>query len=224
MNDAEGRPWSCMFAGASGKPGFVSSPNWVRLDMEVHVWDGDPFKENVNEFSQEGGMLAAGIGIEFSTRRRNKFAGHISEIRKRGDTYRLKMMVNQAIGYVIIFVDLCDKPANASRSNCPKYINVRDLQPHPDTHPIVAYRVPHLHSGDRLPDELISLIQNADTVFIGSTYEARDAEKVRFPSHVGSNQRGGKSGFVRVRPSDGRTVVLPDYSGTPDSPLPKLNF
>jgi len=27
------------------------------------------------------------------------------------------------------------------------------------------------------------------------------------------NHRGGLPGFVRVRPSDGRTVVLPDFSG-----------
>jgi hypothetical protein len=27
------------------------------------------------------------------------------------------------------------------------------------------------------------------------------------------NQRGGLPGFIRVLPSDGRTLVLPDYSG-----------
>lgn len=36
----------------------------------------------------------------------------------------------------------------------------------------------------------------------------------RFPSHVGANQRGGRPGYIRVKPSDGRTVALPDYSGT----------
>ena len=45
-------------------------------------------------------LLAAGIGIEFSTRRRNKFAGYIRDIHKKGDSYHLEMIVNQAIGYV----------------------------------------------------------------------------------------------------------------------------
>ncbi len=65
--------------------------------MNVRVWEGDPFKENVESF-RDGKMLMAGIGIEFSTRRRNKFAGHVFELRQIGDTYQLKMVVNQAIG------------------------------------------------------------------------------------------------------------------------------
>ena len=34
-----------------------------------------------------------------------------------------------------------------------------------------------------------------------------------FPPHAGMNARSGLPGFIRVSPSDGRTVVLPDYSG-----------
>lgn len=66
---------------------------------------------------------------------------------------------------------------------------------------------------DRLPEEAISLILKSDTVFFGTTYEARKEDAVKFPSHVGMNQRGGRAGFIRVLPSDGRTVILPDYSG-----------
>lgn len=98
--DDTGRPWSCILAGSAGEPGFVSSPNWDRLDMDVRVWPGDPFKENINLFGTGQKILAAGIGIEFSTRRRNKFAGYISDVRKHGDSYQIKLIVNQAIGYV----------------------------------------------------------------------------------------------------------------------------
>lgn len=56
-------------------------------------------------------------------------------------------------------------------------------------------------------------MHKADTVFVGSVYEASEDYTTKFPSHVGQNQRGGRPGFVRVRPSDGKTVVLPDYSG-----------
>ena len=96
--DEEGRPWSCILAGAEGKPGFVTSPKWDRLDMHVRVWEGDPFKENIEQYGDGKNVLIAGIGIEFSTRRRNKFAGHISVARKRDDEYRITAMVNQAIG------------------------------------------------------------------------------------------------------------------------------
>ena len=66
----------------------------------------------------------------------------------------------------------------------------------------------------RLPEDVISFIVNSDTVFIGSSYVAEAHNAAKFPSHVGMNQRGGRAGFIRVLPSDGRTVILPDYSGT----------
>ena len=72
----------------------------------------------------------------------------------------------------------------------------------------------HMSESDRLPDSIIDFIHTADTVFIGTSYHAQDKDKLFYPSHVGQNQRGGKPGFVRVKRSDGRTVILPDYSGT----------
>ena len=66
---------------------------------------------------------------------------------------------------------------------------------------------------DRLPNELADFILQSDTVWLGSSYEARREDRAKYPSHVGANARGGRPGFVRVLPSDGRTLVLPDYSG-----------
>ena len=66
---------------------------------------------------------------------------------------------------------------------------------------------------DRLPDDVIDFIHASDTVFLGTSYKAREEDAEFFPSHVGQNQRGGRQGFVRAKRSDGRTVVLPDYSG-----------
>lgn len=66
----------------------------------------------------------------------------------------------------------------------------------------------------RLPEDVVSFVVNSDTVFLGSSYVADAANATKFPSHVGMNQRGGRAGFIRVVPSDGRTVVLPDFSGT----------
>lgn len=57
------------------------------------------------------------------------------------------------------------------------------------------------------------MITTADTVFIASIYKSSPETASQFPSHAGMNARGGLPGFIRVLPSDGRSVVLPDYSG-----------
>jgi NAD(P)H-flavin reductase len=66
---------------------------------------------------------------------------------------------------------------------------------------------------DKLPDEAIDFIKCADTVFIGSIYKSEAVHTARHPSHAGMNSRGGLPGFVRVMPSDRRTIIVPDYSG-----------
>jgi hypothetical protein len=96
--------------------------------------------------------------------------------------------------------------------NCPKYINIRDLVPHSRRQPWLVYERLHLESNERMPEDVIDFITSADTVFLGSVYHAKPTDKM-FPSHVGMNQRGGRPGFIRVRPSDGQTIVIPDYSG-----------
>ncbi|KAI0317623.1 hypothetical protein OF83DRAFT_1058353 [Amylostereum chailletii] len=196
--DARGRPWGSILAGQDGAPGFVQSPNEQELRIRARVWEGEPLVENLERWMGEGPQrskfLTAGIGIEFTTRRRNKFAGWVKDARKVEEgVFELSLHVNQALG------------------NCPKYINIRNLVPHPATNPHIAHRELDLHSP--LPAEIIAFIHAADTVFVGSTYVAKASDAHRFPSHAGMNQRGGRAGFLRVRPSDGRTVVLPDYSG-----------
>jgi predicted pyridoxine 5'-phosphate oxidase superfamily flavin-nucleotide-binding protein len=95
--DDQNRPWTSIFAGRSGQPGFISSPSWNRLDMDIRLWEGDPFWENSQLFDGKR-MEIAGIGIEFSTRRRNKFAGFVFDIQQNGDTYKLKLQVDEALG------------------------------------------------------------------------------------------------------------------------------
>lgn len=102
---------------------------------------------------------------------------------------------------------------NVLPRNCPKYINVRKLTPHPDTRPEVIHRHPNLAPQDRLPEETIEFILQADMVFVGSIYKSSSSTAERYPSHAGMNARSGLPGFVRVSPSDGRTIVIPDYSG-----------
>lgn len=98
--DATGRPWGSILAGHEGKIGFIRSSSNTTLGIKATVWDGDPLKENVKTFSRamEDKMLVAGIGIEFSTRRRNKFAGWISKMDLQNNSLYLEVNVNQAIG------------------------------------------------------------------------------------------------------------------------------
>lgn len=91
------------------------------------------------------------------------------------------------------------------------------------TKPRVTHQENNLPPSIRLPSELIAFIISSDTVFLGSSYSASQEDARRFPSHVGMNHRGGRPGFVRVR-NDGRTLVLPDYSGERQVAAVKLDY
>ncbi|KAJ7092088.1 hypothetical protein B0H15DRAFT_883509 [Mycena belliarum] len=193
--DEIGRPWGSILAGLDGQPGFVWAPRYTTLSVDAKLWEGEPLVKNSKRFAKDGRMLVAGIGIEFPTRRRNKFAGTISRLEQVDDRLRLDFLVNEALG------------------NCPKYINARDLVPYPNTKPHVDNQDLDLSPGQRLPDDAIAFVTRSDTVFLGTTYEAFAEDSMRFPSHLGMNHRGGRPGFIRVAPADGRTVVIPDFSG-----------
>lgn len=106
-----------------------------------------------------------------------------------------------------------DVEVREALGNCPKYINTRTLVPHPDTHPSIAHRNLHMGPDDRLPGELVDIITAAVTVFVATVYRAAARTAERHPSHAGMSARSGLPGFVRVSPSDGSTVVVPEYSG-----------
>lgn len=97
--DHQKRPWGSILAGPEGKRGFISSTKYSTLTVDAKVWQGDPLLLTAELFGRKDPMLAAGIGIELSTRRRNKFAGVVSQLQLRGDRVHLQLSVNQAIGY-----------------------------------------------------------------------------------------------------------------------------
>ncbi|KAF7712043.1 Uncharacterized protein PECH_005338 [Penicillium ucsense] len=202
--DKDGRPWGSIASGPNGDIGFIQSPSAHSLSIHVKSWAGDPLLKTLNELtSQKCSRLAvsetqltAGLGIEFTTRRRNKLAGFIADAEALGDLeYRVELTVTQALG------------------NCPKYINVRNLVSYPESRAKVLFDKPSLSALERLPDKVIEFIQSADTVFMASIFKPTPTIAQRYPAHAGMNARSGLPGFVRVRPSDDRTVVIPDYSG-----------
>lgn len=96
--DADGRPWSSIVASATGKRGFIKSPGETRLRINVRMWEGDPLINNLKLVGHEN-VLLAGLGIDFSNRRRNKFAGHVTSVQYVGPLdARIDVEVNQALG------------------------------------------------------------------------------------------------------------------------------
>lgn len=105
--DNEGRPWSSIVAGKSGEPGFMQSQYENELSMELELWPDDPIVANLSPIQKDPDktILVAGLGIEFPTRRRNKFAGHIFELSSynyNGNVSRyyryIRITANQTIG------------------------------------------------------------------------------------------------------------------------------
>lgn len=82
-------------------------------------------------------------------------------------------------------------------SNCPKYIQARILESETESKDQLSVR----HSTE-LSDQQKSLIQGADTFFIGSHHKEGGAD---------ASHRGGNPGFIHVL--DDNTLRFPDYSG-----------
>ncbi|OAX41817.1 hypothetical protein K503DRAFT_833363 [Rhizopogon vinicolor AM-OR11-026] len=182
--DRQCRPWASILCSSDGMPNFISSPTDNSLMVKAHLWSGDPIIQNFSFIQLHDGELPliSGIGLEVSTRRRNEFAGHVSEVSFQDLDIDLTLVVTQALGL------------------CPKYINIRSLRL-------------SLGKEERLPDNAIAFIHAADTAFLSTSYVAAEEDASTYPSRLGVNHRGGRPGFVRVRPSDGKTLVLPNYAG-----------
>ncbi|KAF8548815.1 hypothetical protein OG21DRAFT_1500790 [Imleria badia] len=194
--DDEGRPWASILCSSEGTPGFIHSPSNTALHINACLWPGDPISFTLSHLDgREDNLLASGLGLEPSTRRRNKFSGRVSDASFDGNDLTLELSVSHALGL------------------CPKYIKVAKLEPYPNVAPRVVHDRRHMMQGTRLPDDVIQFIHQADTAYLATSYVARSEDADVHPSRVSTNHRGGRPGFVRVRPGDGRTLVLPNYNG-----------
>jgi len=81
-------------------PNFISSPTDVSLTVRAHLWPGDPIIQNFRSAQLHHGKppLISGIGVEVSSRRRNKFGGHISDVSFQDLDVDLTLTVTQALG------------------------------------------------------------------------------------------------------------------------------
>ena len=94
--DPVGRPWATILI---GEPGFLSSPDPRTLHIDAYPQDGDPAASGILP-----GARIGLLGIELSTRRRNRMNGRVIDADVSGFT----VMVEQSFG------------------NCPQYIQRRD--------------------------------------------------------------------------------------------------
>lgn len=178
--DGQQRPWASMLVGA---PGFVTAPDAHSLRIGTAPDPQDALADAVRAGAQVGLL-----GIELTTRRRNRMNGPVVE---RGEGH-FRVSVQQSFG------------------NCPKYIQVRELRLQPGT----ATPGPTLITSGVLPPEAAACVAQADTFFI-ATASADAAQQEAAPNGgVDVSHRGGKPGFVRATQEHGHTVLTsPDFVG-----------
>ncbi len=158
--DQQGHPWATFLSGQSG---FIQSPNDTHLNIGAKLPAGDPL-----EGALTGGQKVGLLGIELSTRRRNRLNGLIA----RTDQESLTLRVEQSFG------------------NCPQYIHPRNVQfsPQHETSESVKQH-------ETLTDDLSEVVNKANVFFIASR-SAELTQDTK--SGVDVSHRGGKKGFVHI--------------------------
>lgn len=175
LTDHKGYPWPIpMF----GQVGFVQSPNETTLDFT-----GIPSLLSTLNIEFQTGQKIGMLGIQLSTRRRNRVNGVIQTI---GDK-SFSMQVEQSFG------------------NCPKYIRKRTLNWVTCLHTLQLSRDEKLVSG--MGVNSLALIERADTFFIASRTKHFDEDK---RSGIDASHRGGNPGFVTV---ENNKLQFPDFRG-----------
>ncbi|MFB3117474.1 MAG: pyridoxamine 5'-phosphate oxidase family protein, partial [Myxococcota bacterium] len=174
--DTSGRPWASVLV---GRVGFVTSPDPHTLVIDTPRIYGDPLNDSVSEGSPVGVL-----GIEYSTRRRNRLAGKIATLKDE----TLEIRVDQTFG------------------NCPQYIQAREPEFLAEIDSVGDAR--RIQRMDRLSDRAQEIVSRADNFYI-ATYYSEDPNDVTHGADV--SHRGGKPGFVRI--DDDGALTLPDFTG-----------
>ena len=175
LADQNGHPWATTL---SGPPGFMSSADESLLTIKAWLDPGDPLHSCIRD-----GAPVGGLGIELSTRRRNRINGRVENC-VIGEGFSIR--VQQSFG------------------NCPKYIQQRNERPRLRSKPAPKFR-----TASHLGDDEVGFIAEADTFFIASRSAQLDEEESSQGLDV--SHRGGLSGFVQV--VSRAELCFPDFSG-----------
>jgi len=175
LADQNGHPWATTL---SGPPGFMNSSQEDLLAIKAWVDRGDPLHSCIRD-----GAPVGGLGIDFSTRRRNRINGRIENCIV-GEGFSIR--VQQSFG------------------NCPKYIQARHVRPQLRSKP-----VPKRRMASYLTDNEVNFIAGADTFFIAS--RSPQLDELDSSQGLDVSHRGGLPGFVRVVSQN--EICFPDFSG-----------
>ncbi len=200
--DNRGRPWVSVLVMTSDDDPSVGIKvlDDNTTDVIAQTSPYDPFARALQQepASTGDGRLFAGVGIDFSNRRRNKIAGSVDTVSVE-DTgkVQLRLTSNQHLG------------------NCPKYITVRTLA-HAQRTAELSYDSFYA-STSALPADAKAVVDRASTVFLATKHSTEDNAS-GIQADMGVNHRGGAPGFTRIyeeEDGDGVTtyLVLPDHSG-----------
>lgn len=157
-----------------GEPGFVQSVDGRHLIIRRSSMAASPGDPVLRRtaIGRDVGLLA----IELASRRRLRINGTVESI----SVDEIAMLVRESV------------------PNCPKYIQSR--------RPLVVSARPSLpapgESGRAVDEQRRTLVERADTAFVGSVHPARGAD---------ASHRGGAPGFIQV--VDTATLRIADYPG-----------
>jgi len=186
--DKKGWPWATLLCNNSAfnEAAFITSQNNKKLTINSKPIIGEPLAEMLNHDKphQTKNTRIGLLGIELSTRRRNRLAGHITQV---NDT-SIKIEVDQAFG------------------NCPQYIQMRELIKIDKE----AQEEPEVTLINKFDNKTKEFIQNSDTFFVASYVKTKN-DKANINEGVDVSHRGGRPGFIRV--DDDSTLTIPDYTG-----------
>lgn len=182
--DGRGYPWALpVFDHPSAKEAFIDSPDATRLDISGIAASGLPTLIDVLKLDVNHGQKVGMLGIELSTRRRNRLNGVLNHI--TDDSFSID--VEQSFG------------------NCPQYIQTRELRWHvADNQRKEFGEIPISQTIDQQSQQFI---ENTDTFFIASRTKTFNTDS---RTGIDASHRGGKPGFVKV---EDNTLYFPDFSG-----------
>ncbi|RLA16009.1 MAG: flavin-nucleotide-binding protein [Gammaproteobacteria bacterium] len=177
-SDRHGQPVASLL---TGEPGFISSPTAQSMTITAKPVAGDALDDNLRPGSPIGLL-----GIDFSTRRRNRANGRVTETGRADGGFSLQ--IDQAFG------------------NCPAYIKKRDME-------VLSQHLATTQRGEPVTGEQLTpadrlLIEAAETFFIATHYSG---DTVQLGNGTDVSHRGGDPGFVEV--TNNTTLLIPDYAG-----------
>eukprot|EP00808_Paulinella_micropora_P019952 g20658.t1 len=127
--DRHGRPWCHFVAGPPGEVIAVQGPQEMRMHA-THLPEWDPLLANLRHWKEEAKHrpanstalhldVWAGLGVDFSNRRRNKVGGYLRAVALQpAPSQPTPVLWNLTMSLGV----------NEVQGNCPKYINTRVLQ------------------------------------------------------------------------------------------------